>query len=345
MEGQEETEIELAEAIRREEEALMKEREWFRGQLGVQLTTTLARLKAAQEAIGRGAQERPQDMVLPAVAAVRAEETPKKAALSVDDILAQARGGPAPKRDEGAGAGGGGAGGTPPAVSAKKKKRRETENDDGSEKMMSFKSPDASFQGFVVLHGWHLTEAELTIQFQHHHRNASNGTYDVEIHSSRPWRLAQLQNAHLHIEEAIECLQAQDESKLSVALDSLVQAQEELIFPQTRSFPADARVFHPRLPADVLVDFCIVNQELVGQAVLVRPMAGGAASKEVQVTPLSLAQLKKLGDHFWLRDKMVEVLELSKVTCALPALNQCYKLLAKAINDLNAAIHNFDSLI
>ena len=49
------------------------------------------------------------------------------------------------------------------------------------DRMMSFRSEDNSFNGHIVVQGWNICEAELTVQFKHNHRN----TYDEGLH----WRL------------------------------------------------------------------------------------------------------------------------------------------------------------
>ena len=275
-------------------------------------------------------------MVLPRVDALAEQAPLKTPALSVDDILAQARGGTPKAKDEGTSS----AGSTP--MPSKKKRDADSRGPDEMDKMVSFKSQDNAFSGFVILQGWNCVEAELMVQFQHHHRNASNGTYEIEIRSSRPWRFAQLQNCYLHVEQAIELCETNDENNLYAALDEVRMAQEELLFPQTRSFPADTRVFHPRLPADVLVDFCIMNQNLQAQAVLVRSV--NAKDAKPQPQPLSLAQLKP-GDHFSMGPgRLVEVLELARVECELPKLQKCFVLLSKIMTLLNAGIHNFEAL-
>lgn len=319
--------------IAKELATLERERAWFRSQLASMVSTTLTQLDECLSLLGKGT-ERPSDMLLPRLEkSAEPLEQPKQPAMSVDDILAQARGGPVKKKED-----------TPEPTRKEKKKSLAAGADGGDDKMLSFRAPDNSFIGFVVLQGWNCIEAELTVQFQAHHRNASNGTYEIDIRSSRPWRFAQLQNAYLHIEQAIEYCQSNEEENLSVALNEIRLAQEELILPQTRSFPADSRVFHPRLPADVLVDFCIINQDLQAQAVLVRAVAPSKDNRTLPV-PLSLAHLKP-GDVFSQSiGKPVEVLELSRITCELPRIAKCFHLLSKVMNNLNTNIHNFEALL
>ena len=346
----------MASEIELELQSLAQEREWFASQIETMLVQTLSRLNSCLSHIGKSAIARPSDMLLPRMEREEASPIAKAPTMSVDDILAQARGGAKPKAKEepkssgndnsdSDGEHGSGSKGAPKA----KKKREATSLGPGEvDRMLSFKAGDNSFSGFVVLQGWNCIEAELMVQFQNHHRNASNGTYEIEIRSSRPWRFAQLQNCYLHIEEAIELCSLHDQTMLHAALSAVVCAQEELISPQTRSFPADSRVFHPRLPADVLVDFCVVNCELQAQAVLVRAVNSRENSRDkdsrLQPQPLSLAQLKP-GDQFSLAPgKLVEVLELSRVECELPNLDKCFTLLGKTINMLNAAIHNYEAL-
>jgi hypothetical protein len=251
--------------------------------------------------------------VSPAVAAV-----PKSTALSLDDILKQAR---APKSA--------GGGGTTQQRAAKKEKEKEREKHQQSEedKMISFRSADQTFSGFVVIQGYNCVDAELKVLFAANHRGTS-GSAELEIRASRPWRLAQLQNAGFLVGRACEHL---EKKELAAALEQLRAAQDELMRPSARVFPADPRVFHPRLPGELFVEFLIVDHMLQANAVLVRPASGVKFQPPI---PLSLAEVRAGDVMGSAPGKAVEVLEATRVVCPLPAVAVVAEALQRAVGQL-----------
>jgi hypothetical protein len=248
---------------------------------------------------------------LPAAAAV-----PKSTALSLDDILKQAR---APK----------GGSGTTQQRAAKKEKEKEGEKHQQSEedKMISFRSADLTFSGFVVIQGYNCVDAELKVLFAANHRGTS-GSAELEIRASRPWRLAQLQNVGFLVGRACEHL---EKKEMAAALEQLRAAQDELMRPSARVFPADPRVFHPRLPGELFVEFLIVDHMLQANAVLVRPASGAKFQPPI---PLSLADVRA-GDVIGSAPgKAVEVLEATRVVCPLPAVAAVAEALQRAVGQL-----------
>ncbi len=264
-----------------------------------------------------------------------APSAPAKAPhLSVDEILAQARAG-APKKSVGGDGSSSGPG--TPARSAKKERKAAAAASAAEEedRTISFRSADQLMHGFVVLQGHACVEAEVNIQFKTAHRGVS-GSAELEIRSSRPWRLVQLQNTALLVSRAVEYLQRK---QLGEALDELRFAQDELVLPCSRIFPADPRVFHPRLPADLLVELCVLDKAVLSiQALLVRPVAQVKAAPPI---PLFLTRLKA-GDVFAAGsgNKWLEVLEVCSVQCPLATVASVAADIDKAFAELSELHRN-----
>jgi hypothetical protein len=308
-----------------ERASLEKERQWFLKHMEKVMDGVATRLSGVASPWLTAPSSATDDAVSPQATAAGPAVT-KSPQLSVDDILAQAR---APKKSVGDGP----SGTASPARSMKKEKKAATE--DEQEKTISFRSTDQMLQGFVVLQGHSCVEAELTVQFKNPHRGVS-GSAELEIRPSRPWRLVQLQNcAHL----VFRCVDNLRRGKLAEALDELRLAQEQLMQPWSRLFPADSRVFHPRLPADLLVELCVLDQAYLQiQVLLVRAVSPGKAPL---VVPLFLAK-QKVGDVIGLgQSKMCEVLEVSSVQCPLSSVASVAADLTKCLAELSELQRNW----
>ncbi len=291
----------LPDDVALELESLAREEAWFMGYAERVMAAAAQKLAACVAPWARPVETAPSGAASPGAedAVVVAVAPSKAVSMSVDDILAQAR---APKNASGT-----------PQRAAKKEKEKQASAQTEEDRMVSFRSPDQTFSGFVVIQGYNCVDAELKILFASNHRGTS-GSAELEIRGSRPWRLVQLQNAALFVACACQCL---EEKKLGDALQQLRAARAELVRPNSRIFPPDPRVFHPRLPGELFVEFLIVDRKLQANAVLVRPATG---LKYLPPMPLCLAEVKP-GDIIGCGvGKAVEVLEVTRVTSAMPAV-------------------------
>jgi hypothetical protein len=316
-----------------EDDCLAKERAWFKAQSEKsmdEIATRLAGLVSGWLAVPSSSSSSTstlEDSNGAVAAAAAAPVAAKPTHLSVDEILAQAR---APKKSVGESSSGPGT----PSRSMKKEKKASEEED----RTISFRSADQMMHGFVVLQGHACVEAEVNIQFKNAHRGVS-GSAELEIRSSRPWRLVQLQNAAQLVCRAVERLRSK---KLPEALQELRLAQDQLTMPCSRMYPADPRVFHPRLPPDLLVEMCVLDKAfLYVQALLVRPMA---MSKSGANTPMYLAKMKA-GDVIVQGKQGFEVLEVCSVQCPLSTVSSVAAEIDKAFADLSEMQRNAKTLI
>jgi len=154
-------------------------------------------------------------------------------------------------------------------------------------RIVSFANTQKTINGFVVLEGWNIEEAELEIKFTKPKKPVQLKT---KIVSGSPWRLKQIQSVYeycklgrQYIEESLASLNDLGSIPpnnatqiIKQTMDILCSANTTLLLP-SRSQAAAVQgtgqfKFEPQLPSNVLLDFKIKQMMVVVTAALIRPL-------------------------------------------------------------------------
>jgi len=206
-------------------------------------------------------------------------------------------------------------------------------------RIVNFKSTNELLNGYLVLEGWNIVDAELNLKFNNQGKVPVKTTI-----KNHPLKLEQIQSIYYYCTEALEqfddLLSAYSDEEmdlnisnkiLDVVLNKLRAAKDQLLKPNNVSFESNVqnkKIFKPPLPNDIIVDFKIKNSAIIVTTALLQ---SSNTNTKKSGTPKSRS-LTSSGKSFYSRrqNQHYDILEQNSVECKPKKLETLCTLIQNA---------------